>query len=153
MDMKSTIGGLAGACTLTLLNETVKRIDKDAPRMDLLGMNAAAKFLKGKNPLTATVGTLMPASLAGDLVANTLYFAMADGDTKKSTVIRGTLLGLGAGIGAVTLPKALGLSDAPTARTWKTRVMTVTWYLLGGLAAAATINLLHKNDRKLTGRV
>ena len=144
MNIKSTIGGLAGACALTLLNESVKKLDKDAPRMDLLGMNALARLMKGNNILTQTAGKLFPVALAGDLVSNSLYYSMADANDKKDTLIRGGLLGLGAGLGAVVLPKTLGLNDDATTRTLKTKVLTVTWYVIGGLVAAAAMNLFDK---------
>jgi hypothetical protein len=144
MNVKSTIGGLAGACTLTLLNESVKKLDKDAPRMDLLGMNAVARLMKGNNILTQTAGKLFPVALAGDLVSNSLYYSMADSGNRKSTLIRGALLGVAAGLGAVGLPKTLGLNEEATTRTMKTKILTVTWYVIGGLVAAAAINLLEK---------
>ncbi|MDQ2656989.1 MAG: hypothetical protein M3Y60_06175, partial [Bacteroidota bacterium] len=143
MNIKSTIGGLAGACTLTLLNESVKRLDKDAPRMDLLGMNAVARLMKGNNILTQTADKLLPVALAGDLISNSLYYSMADTDDEKNTLIRGALLGLGAGLGAVVLPKSLGLNEDATTRTLKTKILTVTWYVIGGLAAAAAMNLMN----------
>lgn len=146
MSIRSTIGGLAGACTLTLLNESVKKLDKDAPRMDLLGMNAVAKVMKGNNILAQTAGKLFPIALAGDLVSNSLYYSMADTGDRRKTLVRGALLGLGAGLGAVVLPKTLGLNDDATTRTLKTKVLTVAWYVIGGLAAAAAINLL--NEKK-----
>lgn len=146
MSIRSTLGGLAGACTLTLLNESVKKLDKDAPRMDLLGMNAVARLMKGNNILTQTAGKLFPIALVGDLVSNSLYYSMADTGDKKNTLVRGALLGLGAGLGAVVLPKTLGLNDDATTRTLKTKVLTVTWYVIGGLAAAAAINLLDRNN-------
>lgn len=145
MNVKSTIGGLAGACALTLLNQSAKKLDKDAPRMDLLGMNAVAKLMKGNDIITQTAGKLFPIALAGDLVTNSLYFGMADAGDKNKTLIRGTLLGLGAGIGAITLPKTLGLNDEATTRTLKTKVLTVAWYVIGGVVAAVAINLLQKH--------
>lgn len=148
MNVKSTIGGLAGACTLTLLNESVKKLDKDAPRMDLLGMNAAARLMKGNSILAQTAENLFPVALAGDLVTNSLYFSMAEGGNKKDTLIRGTLLGLAAGFGVVVLPKTLGLNEEATTRTMKTKILTVTWYLIGGLVAAAAINLMQKKKFK-----
>ena len=144
MNLKSTIGGLAGACTLTLLNESVKKLDKDAPRMDLLGMNAVARLMKGNNILAQTAGKLFPVALAGDLISNSLYYSMADSGDKTKTLIRGGLLGLAAGLGAVVLPKTLGLNEEATTRTLKTKILTVTWYVIGGLAAAGAINLLEK---------
>jgi hypothetical protein len=148
MNVKSTIGGLAGACALTLLNESVKKLDKDAPRMDLLGMNAVARLMKGNNILAVTAGKLFPVALAGDLVSNSLYYSMADTGDKKNTLIRGGLLGLAAGLGAVVLPKTLGLNEEATTRTLKTKVLTVSWYLIGGLVAAAAINLMEGKNLK-----
>lgn len=146
MNFKSTLGGLAGACTLTLLNESVKKLDKDAPRMDLLGMNAVARLMKGNDILAQTAGKLFPLALAGDLVSNSLYYSMADSGDNKNTLVRGALLGLGAGLGAVVLPKTLGLNEEATTRTVKTKILTVAWYVIGGLAAAAAINLLNKHN-------
>lgn len=152
MNAVSIMGGLAGAAALTVVNETVKRIDSDAPRLDLLGMNAAAKILKGSNIKTpAFAQNLFPAALAGDLISNTLYFGMAQAETKKKTLIRGSLLGLGAGIGAVTLAKPLGVEANPTAQPLKKNVMTIAYYVLGGLVAAAMINLIAKET--ITGKL
>ena len=99
MNIKSTLGGLAGACALTLLNESVKKLDKDAPRMDLLGMNAVARLTKGHNLLAQTASKLFPVALAGDLVSNSLYYSMADSGDKNKTLVRGALLGLDDRIG------------------------------------------------------
>lgn len=145
MNLPSALGGLAGACALTVLNETVKKFDKDAPRLDLLGMNAVAKMMKGVGMRSLPgPAKLLPASMAGDLVANSLYYGMADAGDNKKTLIRGTLLGLGAGVGAVALAKPLGLDERPTAATTKTKALTVAWYVVGGLVAAAVINLITK---------
>jgi hypothetical protein len=148
MNIKSTIGGLAGAAALTLLNEGAKKIDKDAPRIDLLGMNAVAKVMKGNDIIAQTAGALFPVALAGDLVSNSLYYSMADTGENKTTLIRGAMLGLAAGLGAVLLPKTFGLNDDPTTRTTKTKLLTVSWYLLGGLAAAAVMNLMNRSDHR-----
>lgn len=149
MNVTSVIGGLAGAGTLTLLNETVKKLDKEAPRLDLIGMNAVAKVIKGagiKNALF-NKSELLPVALAGDLLSNSLYYGLADAGDKNKTLLRGALLGLGAGLGAVLLSKPLGIdvrvSDAPL----KTKVMTVAWYVAGGLVAAAVTNLLSKSEK------
>lgn len=144
MDLKSTIGGLAGACTLTLLNESVKKLDKDAPRMDLLGMNAVARLMKGNNVLTQTANKIFPVAIAGDLVSNSLYYSMADSETEQKTLIRGALLGLAAGVGAVALPRTLGLNEDATTRTLKTKILTIAWYTIGGVVAAGAMNLLHR---------
>jgi hypothetical protein len=148
MNLVSVMGGLAGAAALTLVNETVKRVDKDAPRLDLLGRNAAAKLV-GPTALKtpAFAQKLFPAALAGDLVSNTLYFSMAQGETKAKTLIRGSLLGLSAGLGAAALANPLGLAGGqPTSAPAKTNAMTIAYYVLGGLVAAAMINLISKEE-------
>ena len=144
MNVKGTLGGLAGACALTLLNEGARKLDKDAPKMDLLGMNAVARLVKGNNLLTQAADRIFPVAVAGDLVSNSLYYSMAETADNKNTLIRGTLLGLAAGVGAVVLPKMLGLNEDATASTTKTKVLTIAWYLIGGVVAAAVINGLER---------
>lgn len=144
MNVRGTLGGLAGACALTLVNEGARKLDKDAPDLDLLGMNAVARLTKGNHIIAQTAGKLFPLALAGDLVSNSLYYSMAEGGDRKDTWMRGTLLGLAAGLGAVLLPQALGIEDRPVAKSTKTKVLAVTWYLLGGVVAAAAINALDK---------
>lgn len=146
MKLNSAIGGLAGACALTLINQAVARYDKKAPRLDLLGMNALAKLLKSPKSAPIYVQKLLPMSVAGDLISNSLYYALADGKNSKQTLIRGALLGLGAGIGAVALPKPMGLDPSPTNLTGKTQALTIAWYVIGGLVAAAVINAIENRD-------
>ncbi len=55
-------------------------------------------------------------------------------------------LGLAAGAGALVLPKPLGLGEAPKSRRPATRIMTVAWYLIGGLAAAAVGSRIGQDD-------
>ena len=50
---------------------------------------------------------------------------------------RGIAMGLAAGAGALVLPRRLGLGDAPKSDHLPNQIMTVAWYLVGGLAAAS----------------
>lgn len=145
MNIASIVGGLAGAATLTILNETVRRFDAEAPRLDLLGRNAVAKLVKGNAvaPLRLIKNSKQIA-LAGDLISNSLYYAMAESPTKKQTLIRGALLGTVAGVGAVTLAKPMGIDPHIGEQPNKTKALTVAYYLIGGLVAAAMINLIVK---------
>jgi hypothetical protein len=146
MKLSYAIGGLAGACALTLINQSVARLDKQAPRLDLLGMNATAKLFKGINKVPPVVGTLFPMAMAGDLITNSMYYSLAGGANKNATLLKGMLLGLGAGMGAVSLPKAAGLDETPTNFSNRTKLMTIAYYIVGGLVAAATINAIE--DKK-----
>jgi len=81
-------------------------------------------------------------ALLGDLVANSVYYGLVGAGSVRHPWRRGTLLGMLAGVGAVVLPGPLGLGRQPTSRTPATQVMTVLWYLFGGLAAAAAAQRL-----------
>ena len=102
-----------------------------APRMDVVGMRMLARDKE-------TVGTpaLNNLALAGDLVFNSAYYSMA------TTWMRGAALGIVAGVGALVLPRKLGLGDPPKSELLSNQVMTVAWYVLGGLAAAWTAKCL-----------
>ncbi|MEI6948745.1 hypothetical protein V9K67_16260 [Paraflavisolibacter sp. H34] len=137
-------GGLAGAGALTLVHESVKRLTPKAPRMDLLGMNALEKTLKSINGKSPHGRNLFLLALAGDLLGNALYYSLAGAGKQKGVWWRGTALGIAAGLGAVLLPKPLGLKQGPANRTPATTAMTVGLYLLGGIAASAVARLIQK---------
>lgn len=140
-------GGISGAVALTVIHETLRRINPKAPRMDLLGMQALAKSLIGFKANVPDKDKLFNITMAGDLVSNSVYYSLAGGNGgKRFIMLRGALLGLAAGVGTVYLPKPLGLSDAPAARTLQTKLLTVALYLSGGLIAAATSKFLEDKD-------
>ena len=147
MKLSAAIGGFAGACALTLINEVIKKFDPQAPRLDLLGSNAVAKFVK-PGVASPFIQKLFPAALTGDLISNSLYYSLAKGKDNSTTMIKGALLGLGAGVGAVVLPKSVRLEESPTNRTGRTQVMTIMYYVIGGLFAAAAINALESKTTK-----
>ena len=143
MKLSSAIaGGVTGAIALTLIHETLRRINPKAPRMDLLGMQALAKSLIRLKTSVPDRDKLFNITMAGDLVSNSAYYSLAGIGGKRNIIIRGFFLGLAAGFGAVYLPKPLGLNDAPAARTLQTKLLTVALYSSGGLIAAATSKLL-----------
>lgn len=147
MKLSAAIGGFAGACALTLINQVIKKFDPEAPRLDLLGRNAVAKFIE---PVLAPpfVTKLLPLAVTGDLISNTLYYSLAGGKDSNRTLLRGALLGLGAGVGAVVLPGSMGLQKSPTNLTGRTQVMTVIYYVIGGLLTGVVINAMEGNKTK-----
>ena len=136
----SLAAGVAGAALLTAVHETTRRVTPDAPRMDILGERAIAKLMRGAGKQPPRGKKLHRLALGGDLVSNSLYYAMVG--SGRDAWLRGAGLGLAAGIGAVLLPPVLGLGRAPRGLTPRTKAMTVGYYLLGGLAAAAVSRLL-----------
>ena len=136
--MNPFIGGAIGALTTNVLHEIVRRTTPEAPRVDLLGMQALAKMLSVRT--NAPTGRALYAyTLAGDLTSNTLYFATIALFPRRVAPLAGLLVGAMAGAGAVVLPKPLGLSEATTARTDATKLLTVSLYAVGGLAAGLAL--------------
>ena len=148
--MKATTalaGGLAGAATITLIHESIKRVVPEAPRMDRLGMQAISNGLKKAGKKVPKEETLFTVTMAGDLLSNAIYYSAAAIGSEKNIWIRGSALGLAAGLGAVLLPGPLGLNPKYSNRTVATQVMTVGLYVTGALVATAVIKLLNKKKQ------
>jgi hypothetical protein len=142
---KALVGGLAGAVALTIAHETLRRFVPEAPRMDVLGMRAISKTMKKVGTQPPEGSALRAWAMAADVVSNSLYYSLAGAG--KDAWLRGSILGAGAGAGAVLLPSPMGLGSDPSNRTNSTRAMTVGLYLLGGVVAAAVGSAL-ANDKK-----
>lgn len=143
MKLTSAIGGgVAGAIVLTAIHETVRRLVGTAPRMDLLGMEALEETLEAANAEIPEEDTLFKLTMAGDIISNSAYYALAGIGKEQQAVLRGAVLGLVAGIGAVYLPEPLRLNEAPSNRARPTQLMTVALYAIGGLAAGAVGKLI-----------
>ncbi|MBF5043021.1 hypothetical protein FGE12_11550 [Aggregicoccus sp. 17bor-14] len=137
--------GLVGALTVTGVHEGLRRVVKDPPRMDVLGMRALKKgaHLLGRRP--AHGRRLHRQALAGDLAANSLFYALVALGKPRRPYLRGLTLGVLAGVGAVVLPPYLGLGRRPARAQPRTALLTVAYYTLAGLAAA-------RATRRLTAR-
>lgn len=138
--------GFAGASALTLIHLTAQQALPEAPRADLLGMRAIEKTMRRAGQEPPAEDRLFGMALGGDLTANSLYYSLVGIGSPEGAWLRGALLGLAAGLGAVFLPGPLGLGRDATNRTPANRAMTVAWYLAGGLAAAATFRCLRRED-------
>lgn len=149
---KAAASGLFGACTLTLIHESARQILPKAPRMDILGMRAITKSLRLLDQEAPPENQLHKVTLAGDIISNSAYYSLVSIGEPEHAVLRGTLLGLAAGIGAVLLPEPLGLGSAPSGRTPETKVMTVGWYVAGGIAAAIMYRLLSQQPHNSFNR-
>jgi hypothetical protein len=139
--------GLAGAVTLTIAHQLLRKISSDAPRMDLMGEEALEK-ISDKADIHIPEKKKYGVTMAGDILGNTLYYSLAAIRNNKSTTARGGLLGLAAGIGGIFLPSKLGLTNSYSNRNVKTSLMTMAIYSLGGLVAAEVASALAKNDEQ-----
>jgi hypothetical protein len=145
--LKAIASGLAGAVTVTLINETARQFVRDAPRLDILGKRAYAYPLMRAGKQPPPNKELYWYSLGGDLLANSLYYSLVAFGGASNAMLVGGFLGAAAGVGAVALSEPLGLGDEPVNRTTETEIMTVAWYLAGGIAAAATYQFLTAEER------
>lgn len=143
-------GGVAGAAAITLIHEAVKKIVPNAPRLDLLGMNALAKGMRAVGANTPSERKLYGLSLTGDLLSNAIFYSFAGIGKKENALLKGAVLGLVAGIGAVLLPQPLGLNSKYSSRTIEMKLVTIGLYVAGGLFAAVVMKLLDRKKKKRT---
>jgi len=144
--IKNIVAGLGGAIALNLLHESLKRKDKDMPRVDVLGEEALQKSLNYFDMSITNEDTLYRATLAGDIISNALYYATIGNGGPQNVFPRALAYGLAAGVGAITLPEPLGLDEKPVTKTNKTKALTVGYYLFGALITAAIIKAVSKNE-------
>lgn len=137
--------GLVGSVVLTVLHETARLIVPHAPRMDVIGMRAIARPMREMDQDPPPPDQLYSLAMAGDILGNAAYYSLVALGDREQIGRRGFLLGTAAGVGAALLPPVLGLGRQPNARFPLTHVLTVAWYLAGGLVAAAVYRRLAAN--------
>ena len=140
----SVAGGLAGALAVTVLHQIIKKYDSDAPRLDLLAMEAISKGYKMADQPVPSKSTLYEYSLVGDIASNALYFGLASAGKSNKAISKGVLAGLSAGLGAVFAPEQLGLSKKYSNKTTKTQLMSVAYYLIGGIVTGLVGKMVDK---------
>ena len=142
--ISSLTSGAAGAVALTAIHELGRRQLTYAPRLDVLGMRALRRFVPGFEHDRPRSSRLRRWALAGDLLANTVYYAAIPSRSRGGTWTRAAALGLSAGAGALLLPEPMGLGDAPHAERRASQAMTVAWYVAGALVSAALSNAMNR---------
>lgn len=143
--INALLGGLAGACAITVLHQVIKSKDNEAPRMDLLGMESLTKVLNKAGVTPPPDNQLYYITMAGDILSNTFYYSLT-GIGREKTWLKGPALGLAAGIGAVLLPKPMGLNPKHSNYTRQTQLLSVLYYFAGGVVSAAVTKLLEPKE-------
>lgn len=110
-----------------------------------MGMQALSKVLRGTS---WSDSRLFYVAMVGDLVANSLYYSLSGVGSPRSLWLRSTALGLAAGVGAVLLPKPLGLNEQYSSRSLHTKIATVGLYVAGALVTTAILKLLSKKQKE-----
>lgn len=135
--------GLVGAAAVTIMTEIARRIYPEAPRLDLLGMRAVTKTMQKTGIDVPDRQQVFNIAMAGDLLSNTAYYSLVGtGKADQTTWVRGGILGLLAGLGGLIVPSMTGLGNYPTNRSLATQLLTIGYYLFGGMAAAETYRLM-----------
>jgi hypothetical protein len=146
------VTGATGAAAVTLAHEIARQLIPRAPRMDRLGMDALAKILRAVGISPPRGERLRGYTLVADLASNAMYYAPVAMSGRRP-LLRGLVLGLAAGIGAVVLTPKLGLPRRHRGMTLGTKAMTVALYTLGGLAAGAMASMLRRNISAVRGPI
>lgn len=146
--LRALASGAIGALAVTALNEGARRRIPHAPRMEVIGMRAFSALVERLGGHPPRGRKLYEQTLAGDLVSNTLYYALVGAGSRQTRLSRGVLLGAAAGLGAALLPPVLGLGRQPGERRPRTTLMTLAWYTAGGIAAALAGRLLDPEEAR-----
>ncbi|SEA50175.1 hypothetical protein [Pedobacter hartonius] len=144
--LKNLIAGLAGAVALNILHETLKKQSDNVPRVDLLGEDAMQRTLNYFGGNIDHKETLYNATLAGDIVGNTLYYSIIGAGNAKYLWPKVLFVGLSAGIGAVKLPKPMGLDETPVAKNDQVKFLTVGYYLFGAVVTGLVVKMISKSS-------
>lgn len=135
---KKILAGFAGALALNIVHELVRKNFDNVPALNEVGEEALQKGLSKINLQLENKDAAYLATLAGDVVSNSFYYA------GTATNAAGLLSGALAGIGAIYLPKYIGLDDSPVASTDRKKLLTIAYYTLGGLIT----NIIYKQLKK-----
>ena len=135
---RAAVSGLSGALALTSVHQVARLLTADAPRMDVVGRRAIAAGIEATGREAPDETTLQRWALAGDVLSNSAYYSMVAWGRRPNVWTRGVALGLAAGIGALVLPRRMGLGDPPRSFKPANQLMTVAWYTIGGVVAAST---------------
>ena len=141
---RSLVSGAVGALALTAIHDLARRHVDYAPRMDVVAMRGLDRALPGNYHHSRRLHRL---ALAGDLVANSLYYSVVPAATTTETWLRAAVLGTIGGVGALLLPERMGLGEPPYSRYRMNQLMTIAWYLVGGAAAAIAATLFADERR------
>jgi hypothetical protein len=119
--------------------------------MDVVANRGLERIVRlvGRRPPARSV--LHPIALAGDLIANSAFYALVGLGEPRRAPLRGVLLGTAAGIGALVLAPRLGLGTPPHSHERHNQLLTVTWYLAGGLVAGTVARHLARRGERRAG--
>lgn len=138
---KRLVAGFGGAIALNALHQFVKKNYHGAPLFNEVEQEAVNKSLEKINLQIKDEDKFYNATMAGDVLSNGLFYTLTP--FRMSTVF-----GALGGLGAIVLPKKLGLDNTPIAGTDKKKMITVGYYIFGAMVASGIYKTLTYNERK-----
>ena len=135
MMWKRLIAGFGGAIALSMLHEYVKKNMNEVPEFDEVGEEAIDKSLEKVNLQVKDPDKLYNTTVVGDVLTNGLYYAFTPFKFN-------TMIGALGGLGAIVIPKKLGLDNTPVAGTDKKKMMTIGYYIFGAMVAGTIYKTL-----------
>jgi len=120
----------------TAIHESARRLIPRASRLDSLGRQGLVRVIRGFGARAPGRDELQAVALVGDLVGNAGLFAAALAvSSPRSAPVRGAMVGVLAGLATLMVPPQLKIGPRPGQLPPVTRVMTVGFYVGGGLVA------------------
>ena len=141
--IRNMAAGLMGSVALNILHEVIRKNIINVPQINLIGAEAVNKTLSQYGRPIQNPDDLHKVTLELDLLTNAAYYS-AIGGKGKYIWPKAVAMGLSAGIGALKLPKPLGLDPTPVTETTQKQVMTVGYYLFGALVTALALKTILK---------
>lgn len=152
-------GGLTGATTLSLIQETLHKIDPGGPRPLLHKSGTLKKIQKHAGDKTKHSSKLF-IQLAGELLPSAGYFGITGLGKKKNAVARGALLGALAGLGTAFLGEDENKDDTSAAtksngalfshhqKEALKKIETTLLFTAGGMLAGMAVKKIKKGKLK-----
>lgn len=146
---QNLIAGAIGAVALNAVHGLAKKIIKDAPKIDEIGNEGLSKAIESVGLASPSEQVVDNTTTTFNFVTNTLSYRMIGEYDSKNLVLLGALHGLAVGAATLSLSKTLDLDETPVARTLLTECLTVTWYILGGIATATALKVIRSHTDKM----
>lgn len=140
---KAIEGGVVGASTLTLLQEAIHKFDRNGTPGNLVLKPGILRKIKKYEKKGKPTGKLY-IDLAGQLLAAVSYFGLSGLGKKRNAVLRGGLLGLGAGVVTAFLSNQ---GDESEQMDVKKFAITVSSYAGAGMLAGAAVKKLQSKKK------
>lgn len=141
--IRNIAAGFIGSAALNILHEVMRKNFKNVPEINLVGAEAVNKTLSEYGRPIHNPNDLHKVTLELDLIANASYYSMI-GSSGKYIWPKAIAMGLSAGIGALQLPKPMGLDPTPVNETRQKQILTVGYYLFGAVITAIALKTILK---------